>query len=161
MLSQYLVWPFFCMHYLVSMTWQGGNPPVSLLRCNGSPSRKKYMSKPFSKKKSVRKDIKKKRTMQCIKKVIAHRGSPSELVSKISPSPSGSLCKITEIQWDPSYKHLRKNKLVGHVFVSGLSYIDTQTKISLLKLCPYWAITSATIQAVKPYTDRNKEYDKY
>ncbi len=30
-------WASFCMNYCINATWHGGNQPVALLRCNGSP----------------------------------------------------------------------------------------------------------------------------
>ncbi len=32
-----LGWASFCMNYCISAAWHGGNQPVALLRCNGSP----------------------------------------------------------------------------------------------------------------------------
>ncbi len=30
-------WASFCMNYCINVAWHGGNQPVALLRCNGSP----------------------------------------------------------------------------------------------------------------------------
>ncbi len=32
-----LGWASFCMNYCINAAWHGGNQPVALLRCNGSP----------------------------------------------------------------------------------------------------------------------------
>ncbi len=32
-----LDWASFCMKYCINVAWHGGNQPVALLRCNGSP----------------------------------------------------------------------------------------------------------------------------
>ncbi len=32
-----LGWAFFCINYCINAAWHGGNQPVALLRCNGSP----------------------------------------------------------------------------------------------------------------------------
>ncbi len=32
-----LGWASFCMNYCINAAWQGGDQPVALLRCNGSP----------------------------------------------------------------------------------------------------------------------------
>ncbi len=32
-----LSWASFCMNYCINVAWHGGNQPVALLRCNGSP----------------------------------------------------------------------------------------------------------------------------
>ncbi len=32
-----LGWASFCMNYCINAAWHGGNKPVALLRCNGSP----------------------------------------------------------------------------------------------------------------------------
>ncbi len=32
-----LGWASFCMNYCINVAWHGGNQPVALLRCNGSP----------------------------------------------------------------------------------------------------------------------------
>ncbi len=32
-----LSWASFCFNYCINVAWHGGNPPVALLRCNGSP----------------------------------------------------------------------------------------------------------------------------
>ncbi len=32
-----LGWASFCMNYCINSAWHGGNQPVALLRCNGSP----------------------------------------------------------------------------------------------------------------------------
>ncbi len=32
-----LGWTSFCMNYCINAAWHGGNQPVALLRCNGSP----------------------------------------------------------------------------------------------------------------------------
>ncbi len=32
-----LGWASFFMNYLINAAWHGGNQPVALLRCNGSP----------------------------------------------------------------------------------------------------------------------------
>ncbi len=32
-----LGWASFCLNYCINAAWHGGNQPVALLRCNGSP----------------------------------------------------------------------------------------------------------------------------
>ncbi len=32
-----LGWASFCINYCINAAWHGGNQPVALLRCNGSP----------------------------------------------------------------------------------------------------------------------------
>ncbi len=34
---QILGWASFCMNYCINVAWHGGNQPVALIRCNGSP----------------------------------------------------------------------------------------------------------------------------
>ncbi len=39
LISMYSIlgWASFCMNYCINAVWHGGNQPVALLRCNGSP----------------------------------------------------------------------------------------------------------------------------
>ncbi len=38
-ISMHLIlgWASFCMNYCINAAWHGGNQPVALLMCNGSP----------------------------------------------------------------------------------------------------------------------------